>query len=651
RLLKPCIMMSPISVSQFLIPGSIHFDLVVFDEASQIYTEDAIGSIYRGDQFVVAGDPKQLPPTPFFQYVLSDEFDWDEEYSFDLFDSVLDECMSIGLPVQMLKWHYRSKHESLIGFSNENYYDDRLIIFPSSQGGVDELGVDYVYVQNGVYNRGSTRDNPVEAEAITDIVFNQFQKYPDKTVGVVTFSIAQMNKIQDAIDQRLKDNPDFEKFFIEDRLKGFFVKNLENVQGDERDVMIFSVGYGLDEEGRISMNFGPLNKPGGERRLNVAITRAKEKVILVSSIHYDQIILDNTKAPGVHSLHHYLRYAEKRPKKPETDEKNKWHDLDIAQEAASEIEKMGYKVVPRVGVGSFRVELGVLDPDDPDRFILGVLFDGDNYRTAGTTRDRDRLREQILSNNGWRIYKIWSPDWVQQRSIEVKRLETALAKATQNPKTPAHNPVAQKNMLMVSKNQVQERPSNELPQIEPYVLAELKPNSLIKLSRIKNHDRYIKRYRSEVRRLIPQLVKVEAPIHIESTYNRLNKILHIRGTSAQKEAYLDELKKLDKQIRVRGDYLWKTGDDRVSIRAPVKDKPDTNRPIQYIPFEEAYEAMLLVARHSMGLSEQSLINETAHLLGFKSARSTIKQVLTQVYNKAVESGKLVNEDSFIKYNE
>ena len=651
RLLKPCLMMSPISVSQFLIPGSIHFDLVVFDEASQIYTEDAIGSIYRGDQFIVAGDPKQLPPTPFFQYVLSDEFDWDEENSFDLFDSVLDECMSIGLPVQMLKWHYRSKHESLIGFSNENYYDGRLIIFPSSQGGLEELGVDFVYVPNGVYKRGSTRDNPVEAEAVTDIVFNQFEKHPEKTVGVVTFSIAQMNKIQDSIDQRLKDNPGFEKFFIEDRLNGFFVKNLEKVQGDERDVMIFSVGYGYDEEGRMSMNFGPINKPGGERRLNVAITRAKEKVILVSSIHYDSIILDNTKAQGVHSLHHYLKYAEKRPKKPETDEKFEWLDQSLEREVASEIEKMGYKVVPRVGVGSFRVDLGVLDPLDPDRFILGVLFDGDNYRTARTTRDRDRLREQILMNNGWRIYKIWSPDWVQQRNIEVKRLETALAKATQNLKTSNHNPVAHENPLTVSKNQVQEMPSSELPQIEPYVLAELRQRSLIKLSRIKNKDRYIKQFRSEVRRLIPQLVQVEAPIHSEFAYNRLNKILRIRGTAAQKEAYFDEVKKLDKKIRIRGDYLWRKGDDRVSIRAPDKDKPNSDRLIQYIPFEEACKAMLLIANHSMGLSEQSLINETAHLLGFKRISSKIRQALSEVYEKAVEHGKLFEENGLVKHRD
>jgi hypothetical protein len=651
RLLKPCLMMSPISVSQFLIPGSIHFDLVVFDEASQIYTEDAIGSIYRGNQFVVAGDPKQLPPTPFFQYILSDEFDWDEEYyGFDLFDSVLDECMSIGLPVQMLKWHYRSKHESLIGFSNDNYYDGRLIIFPASQTTSGELGVEYVYVKNGVYNRGSTRDNPVEAEVVADLVFNLFEKNPDKTVGVVTFSIAQMNKIQDIIDQKLKSRPDFEEFFVEDRLNGFFVKNLENVQGDERDVMIFSVGYGYDEEGRITMNFGPLNKPGGERRLNVAITRAKEKVFLVSSIRYDDIILENTKAVGVHSLHDYLRYAEKRPKKLESEKEVEWIDSGLEREVALEVEKMGYKAVPRVGLGLFRVDLGVLDPNDPDHFILGIMFDGDNYRMAKATRDRDRLREQILTNQGWRIHKIWSPDWVQQRNSEVKRLKTALEKTMSSSNIYAPNQVIKTNTRIVSKNKVQEKPSNKLPHIETYDLAEIKPRRFLKLSRIKNRNRYLKQYRSEVRRLIPQLVEVEAPVHYEFAYKRINKVLRIRSTSAQKEAYWDEIKRIgEKKIRIKGDFLWKRDSSDVSIRAPDAEKPETHRLIQYIPIEEAYEAMLLVAKHSMGISEKSLIYETAYLLGFKRLGSKILKILTEVYQTAVESGKLVKDDNFVKY--
>jgi very-short-patch-repair endonuclease len=653
RLLKPCLMMSPISVSQFLIPGSLQFDLVVFDEASQIYTEDAISSIYRGNQLVVAGDPKQLPPTPFFQYILVDDFDWDEEsYGFDLFDSVLDECMSIGLPVQMLKWHYRSKHESLISFSNDRYYDGRLIIFPASQRGNEDLGVELVYVGDGVYNRGSSRDNPVEAEVVTDLVFDQFKNHSDKTLGVVTFSIAQKDKIQDSIEQRLKIRPDFEKFFVEDRLNGFFVKNLENVQGDERDVMIFSIGYGYDIDRRMTMNFGPLNKPGGERRLNVAITRAKEKVLLVSSIRYDDIILEKTKAEGVHSLHHYLKYAEKHHKKLETVKTAEWFVSDLEREVKAEILKMGYKVLPKVGSGSFRVDLGIMDPNESSRFILGIMLDGDNYRTAKTTRDRDRLREQILENLGWRIHKIWSPDWVQRRNSEVKRLVTAVENAAKRPKIKIINetPVAQINTRTVYINQVQEKPSSKLPHIERYSLALLKSRRFFNLSRIKKRDQYIKQYRSEVRRLIPQIVKFEAPVHIEFAYKRINKFLHIRGSSALKEVFWDEIKKLgERKIRVRGDFLWRTDNNNILVRSRVEDNPETHRLIQYIPFEEAYEAMLLVAKHSLGLSQESLISETANLLGFKRIGPKIMQSLTKVYQKSVESGILVTDNGIVKY--
>ena len=242
--------MSPISVSQFLPPESNKFDLVLFDEASQIVPEDAIGSIYRGKTLVVAGDNKQLPPTSFFQKNLIDDVDWDElsDEDVEVFDSILDECLGIGLPVKTLKWHYRSRHEDLIAFSNHRFYDDTLITFPAAKAQTDSLGVKLVYVPDGVYDRGGKRNNPNEAEKVADLVFEHFRLYPKKTLGVVTFSIAQMETVEEAIDRRLKEQPDFEQFFKEDRLEGFFVKNLENVQGDERDVIFFSVGYGYDQQ-------------------------------------------------------------------------------------------------------------------------------------------------------------------------------------------------------------------------------------------------------------------------------------------------------------------------------------------------------------------------------------------------------------------
>ncbi len=321
RRLKPCLLMSPISVSQFLLPERLHFDLVIFDEASQIFTEDAVGSIYRGDTLIVAGDNKQLPPTPFFQYIAENDSEWEEANDeVGVYDSVLDECMGVGLPVSMLRWHYRSRHDSLIAFSNKEFYDNKLVIFPSAtnKGGV--LGLEFTYVPDGVYDRGGARNNPREAKVVADIVFKHLKEHPEKSLGVMTFSISQMNTVKDEIEARLTENHEYEELLKEDRLRGFFVKNLENIQGDERDVMVISVGYGYDKGGVMTMNFGPLNMDGGERRLNVAVTRAREKVILVSSIKSSDIDLSSTKSVGVRCLHDYLSYVEQASKLEEKSE-------------------------------------------------------------------------------------------------------------------------------------------------------------------------------------------------------------------------------------------------------------------------------------------------------------------------------------------
>jgi hypothetical protein len=655
RRLKPCLMMSPISVSQFLIPGGIHFDLVVFDEASQIYTEDAIGSIYRGDTLVVTGDPKQLPPTPFFQHTLDEDFDWDEDaYEFDVFDSVLDECMSIGLPVKMLRWHYRSKHDSLISFSNDRFYNGNLVLFPASRMSSSDLGLEFVHVKDGLYDRGGRRNNVREAEVVADLVFEHFERHPEKTLGVVTFSLSQMNTVQDTVEALLRGRPKFEKFFVEDRLDGFFVKNLENVQGDERDVMIFSVGYGFDANGRITMNFGPLNKQGGERRLNVAVTRAREKVVLVSSIKYDDIRLESTQAEGVHSLHHYMRYAERRPRNLEdvaTEEISLTSPLD--DEVAEEVKRLGYRTVPWVGSGVFRVDLGVVDPSDPGRFILGIMCDGENYVTADTARDRDRLRIQVLENLGWRIHRVWSPDWVQRRETEATRLAKALKDAEKGSRREARKeaekPPAKPKRNSVKKVKVVDTPTGELPEVEPYGFVKLKPEHLFTRYSSEHRDRYLKQYHSEVRRLLPQLVGGEGPIHVELAFRRMNSAFRLsRATRAFRAAFQEEVDAAGKdRIDVRGEFLWPKGRDTVRVRAPVDGVAGSFRPIEYIPPEEALTALKMVAGYSLGIREETLLNETARLLGFKRMGPNILEALRVVYREAIDSGALGVEDGLV----
>src|SRR5262249_22848799 len=311
--LKPCMLMSPLSVSQFLDPARVQFDLVVFDEASQICPEDAVGAIFRGKQVVVTGDDRQLPPTRFFQQLADDGDDEDEEAPAS-FESVLDACLGAGLRPHLLRWHYRSRHEGLIAYSNHAFYDGRLITFPAPRAGAGAPGVRFHHVPDGVYDRGGRRDNPREARVVADLGMEHFRTHGDrKTLGVIAFSQAQMFAIEDEVDRRLAEHPELEPFFKPDRLEGFFVKNLETVQGDERDVILLSVGYGRDEAGQFTLNLGPLNREGGQRRLNVAVTRAREQLVVVSSIRAADIDLGATQAEGGHHLRHYPAFAQRGP--------------------------------------------------------------------------------------------------------------------------------------------------------------------------------------------------------------------------------------------------------------------------------------------------------------------------------------------------
>ena len=444
--LKPCLLMSPLSVSQFLDPEKICFDLIVFDEASQILPEDAIGAIYRGRQMVACGDKHQLPPTTFFEQGLSDDFETENvEESFDVFESILEECAAKAqLPALSLRWHYRSRHESLIAFSNHRFYRDELVTFPAAEHDDPRLGIHFKYVPDGVYDRGGRRDNQQEAEVVVDQVVHHLLEQPRRSLGVVAFSVAQMNAIEDRIEVLLRKKPELEKFFGADRLEGFFVKNLENVQGDERDIMIFSIGYGKDRHGELKMNFGPLNISGGERRLNVAVTRAREKVVIVSSIRAADFDLTRVQAPGVLALYHYLDYAERGPVALQLNFGRRPGDYEspLEQDVAGAIRTLGYEVMPQVGCSGYRIDLGVIDPGKPGRFILGVECDGASYHSAHTARDRDRLRQQVLQDLGWRIHRIWSPDWVTRRTTEIRRLQEAIEAARSSiqehvaPKTP-----------------------------------------------------------------------------------------------------------------------------------------------------------------------------------------------------------------------
>lgn len=441
--LKPCLLMSPLSVAQYLDAAHSSFDLIVFDEASQIPVWDAVGAIARGKQLVVVGDPKQLPPTNFFNRVDdTDEttVDTGEDVPIQDLESILDECLGAGLPTLRLEWHYRSRHESLITFSNSHYYESRLITFPSPV--TTDSGVKLKIV-SGIYDRGGNRTNRAEADAIVSAIVQHFAEPSHRhlTMGVVTFNQTQQRLIETLLDEELRKAPELEQYIAEHGPERLFIKNLENVQGDERDLILFSITYGKDASGRMAMNFGPLNQEGGHRRLNVAITRARHGVTIFSSIRPEDIDVSRTRAAGVADLKHYLEFAQNGPRAlveqamPTGLEPESPLELEIIRALRAK----GWHVHPQVGCSGYRIDMAVVHPQEPGRFILGIECDGATYHSMPTARDRDRLRQLVLEGLGWTLHRIWSTDWWQDPDRELQKLEAALNSRLATEQTRAHS--------------------------------------------------------------------------------------------------------------------------------------------------------------------------------------------------------------------
>ena len=429
--LKPCVLMSPLSVAQYLEASHETFDLVIFDEASQIPVWDAIGAIARGKQLIVVGDPKQLPPSNFFSSGSDDEDDRTPEEFKDL-ESILDELMTNGLRHKRLQWHYRSRHEGLITFSNRQYYDNELLTFPSPE--TAHGGVRFRHLPEARYDKGKSRTNLGEASALVQELVSRLRskKEPRRSYGVVTFSQAQQQLVENLLDEERRKFPEIENHFgDEPPIEGesVFVKNLENVQGDERDVILFSICYGMDEAGKLSMNFGPLNRDGGERRLNVAITRAKHEVLVFSGLRGDQIDLTRTRSRGVRDLKFFLDFAERGPRAliaATNSSATADPDSEFERMIADRIRAAGFEVHHQVGCSGYRIDLAVVDPTAPDRYLLGIECDGATYHRATTARDRDKLRQMILEDLGWKLHRIWSTDWWHDSKGQMEKLLTTV---------------------------------------------------------------------------------------------------------------------------------------------------------------------------------------------------------------------------------
>lgn len=434
--LKPCLMMSPLSVSTYLESATFQFDTVIFDEASQVRTEDALGVISRGKQVIIAGDSKQLPPTNFFAATVSEGDDeGDDEYyeQAGSFDSVLDEAALLN-PIS-LKWHYRSRDESLITFSNEEIYDGELFTFPSNRTGGRDSGVEYIYVPNGIYE-GSRKGNSIEAVRVADLIMTHFATYgTERSLGVIALGENQARIIEDKLLELRIANPHTERFFDTGTEEPFFIKNLENVQGDERDTIILSVGYAKGPNGRLSHNFGPINNDGGERRLNVAVTRARVNLKLVTSLDPSEIDSSRVSNVGPRMLKDYLSYAKIGYTGDGAALLREYGYVDedaFAGVVRDTLTDSGFIVEERVGRSGCKVDLAVCHPKHTDCYCIGIVCDGDSYHAATTARDRDRLRTQVLCSMGWRLYHAWSSAWLQDPERQKELLLNAVKDAVES---------------------------------------------------------------------------------------------------------------------------------------------------------------------------------------------------------------------------
>ncbi len=441
--LKPCFMMGPLSVAQYLAPGQLKFDLVVMDEASQLKPEDAIGALARGGQVVIVGDPKQLPPTSFFQRVsldADDDSDDDSRTAVEEGESILDVASTLFQPVRRLRWHYRSRHHSLIAFSNEEFYQRDLIIFPSAYHDDPSLGVKHHFIADGMFENGR---NPREAAVVVEAVLEHMRQHQTESLGVVTLNFEQRELVEELLDQRLRDDP--AAIAYQESMKGgqetLFVKNLENVQGDERDVIFISTTYGPDARGNQYQRFGPINSVNGHRRLNVLFTRAKKRSVVFSSLDPERIQTTSNSPWGLRALKAYLIFA-RTGILQQADDGLGQPTNDFERSVGAVLKEKGFDVVPQVGVAGFFIDLGVKHPAKSGAYLLGIECDGAWYHSGRSARDRDRLRQEILVNLGWKIHRVWSTDWFKSRDKEIKRLLLTIEALLEN--DPAYREQRQK---------------------------------------------------------------------------------------------------------------------------------------------------------------------------------------------------------------
>lgn len=647
--LKPCFMMSPLSVSQFLAPD-MRFDVVIFDEASQVRPCDAVNALYRGRAMIVAGDQKQLPPMTFWDPTSDDGDEWSEDALAD-FDSVLDLAKGAGAFRSLsLRWHYRSRHEHLIAFSNHRFYGGELVTFPSPTEAADDLGVRLLPVE-GVYRRGTSRDNVLEAHAVAERVFAHAERGA-RSIGVVAFSEAQASLIEEVLrqDERREDTR-FAELFSGDRLDGLFVKNLENVQGDERDVVIFSVGYGPDEHGKLTLNFGPINREGGWRRLNVAITRARERVEVICSFDPQRLARGSSNR-GVDELQRYLDFAANGPPVLAIDAGRGAGagagagagepESPFEEAVLRTLRSWGHDVVAQVGTAGYRIDMAVRHPTQPGRFALGVECDGAMYHSAHVARDRDRLREQVLGGLGWTLHRIWGPSWYRDRSGEERRLREAIERAllaADAPRPGLPPPAAHTALAVDFEDLVLDAPPSWA---EPYA------TTVLPLAG--SADPGDARAIDELRVLVLQTVAEEAPIVEDLLARRVIGAWGVVLSERRRAAIgrtIEALVGAGTLVR-RGNAVCLPNQRTDLVRVPVAGDERSEREVRQVPDVELAEAVARLVAEARVVTTEEAQQKAARLFGWRRNGPAIQAAMARAVDELAASGRLERADGVLR---
>ncbi|MGH7801035.1 MAG: DUF3320 domain-containing protein [Thermodesulfobacteriota bacterium] len=661
--IKPCFMMSPLSIAQFLDPKNISLDVIIFDEASQVKPEDALGALLRGKQIVVMGDTKQLPPTSFFDHIveINDDEDNDQELETPVADveSILHLCKR-SFPAKTLRWHYRSRHESLVAVSNQEFYDNQLTIYPSPIDNSEHLGLKFVYLPDATYDRGRSSVNRKEARAVVEAALEHYRKFPQKSLGIGTFNIKQQQAILEEIEFQLRQNPEMEDFFSSNREEQFFVKNLETIQGDERDVIFLSIGYGFDANKRFSRNFGPLNHEGGHRRLNVLITRARERCVVFSNFRAIDLSIDESSPFGLRALKTFLNYAENRtlasiePTEEDTDSPFEDSVYDF-------LRSHDYEVRKQVGCAGFRVDLAIVDSNYPGRYLLGIECDGAKYHSSPVARDRDRLRQQILEGLGWKIYRLWSTDWYRNRSESEKRLLEAIERVKhEEPMSTLHHKPNESVKLEQNKDDTKSKEISSQPDLfQQYFSSNVSDytetnatgteetledkiqdyeacSSLDLLTYGELHELPV----DELSRGVIRVVEIEGPIHFDEVVRRIRSLCGLRRTGQRINTIIQEatsLAEINGKIIRRGDFLWPIFMRKATVRKRSGDPPHK---IDFICDEEIAEAIKLVLKYQHATLPHELIIQTSRLLGIQATRSETFSRIESVIEKLKVEGVL-----------